>query len=121
MVKILVYLLCLFFILLILNHITFNFETSPIIEPLENPVSTSNTPLILAQQNAGNIQYLKGRFTEVDAISKKVMVDNIKTNSKLAAMKKLIDTNADSIDALVQAHKDNVNKAKAAQDAIADE
>ena len=44
----------------------------------EYDTSNPNNALILAQKNAGNIQYLKSRIDEVDALKKKV--DEMSTN-----------------------------------------
>jgi len=119
--KILVSLLSLFFILLILNEMI-NLMKKPIIEGASNNgddfQSYPKDPLILAQQNAGNIKFLKNRFTQVDQLTKEISQQNIDTNTKLANMQQQIKTNADSINALVQAQKDTTNQLNDAQSSV---
>lgn len=120
--EILVSLLSLFFILLILNEII-NAMKKPIIEGASNNngdefQSYPQDPLILAQQNAGNIKFLKNRFTQVDQLTKEIAQQNIDTNTKLANMQQQIKTNADSINALVQSQKDTTNQLNDAQGAV---
>lgn len=94
---------------------------SPIIEGVSNNdgyESYPEDPLILAQQNAGNIKYLKNRFTEIDELAKEISEQNIETNTQLADMQQQIKTNADSINALVQAQKDTTDQLNDAQSAI---
>ena len=72
----LVNILIVFFIMLICfqiilaNHIVEGLETGKTYQPYDtnNPANT----LILAQQNAGNIEYLKGRFQDVQGMYKQV-------------------------------------------------
>ncbi len=121
--EILVSLLSLFFILLILNEII-NYMRKPIIEGASNNSdndefqSYPQDPLILAQQNAGNINFLKNRFTQVDQLTKEISQQNIDTNTKLADMQQQIKTNADSINALVQAQQDTTDQLNDAQGAV---
>ena len=72
----LVIILIVFFILLICfqiilaNHIVEGLETGKSYQPYDtnNPANA----LILAQQNAGNIEYLKGRIQDVQGMNKQV-------------------------------------------------
>lgn len=72
----LVNILIVFFIMLICfqiilaNHLVEGLETGKTYQPYDtnNPANT----LILAQQNAGNIEYLKGRFQDVQGMYKQV-------------------------------------------------
>ena len=72
----LVNILIVFFIILICfqlilaNHIVEGLETGKTYQPYDtnNPANT----LILAQQNAGNIEYLKGRIQDVQGMNKQV-------------------------------------------------
>lgn len=86
----------------------FNFNSNNLIEGLENKtedgekasyqpynVSDPNNALILAQQNAGNIEVLKGRIDGFDGIKEKV--DNMKIN---------IDSMQVQMDSLVQQQAD---------------
>tara|TARA_Y100000992_G_C21273719_1_gene498553 strand:+ start:5366 stop:5725 length:360 start_codon:yes stop_codon:yes gene_type:complete len=118
MYKYIVYLLCLFFIILILNQIVNYFKPS-LIEGATSGSdyqSYSQDPLILAQQNAGNIQYLKDRFSEIDALTDKIQ-DN---SSKIDSLQTLVDNNTDSINTLVQSQQDSANQLQDTQDAVAD-
>ncbi len=90
-----IHLLILFFTLLVSYQIiTQLFHSSTTLEGLENNVSTPsykpynlndpNNALILAQQNAGNIEVLKGRVDKLDGIKERVdkvqtTVDNIQS------------------------------------------
>lgn len=62
--------LILFFILLITFQITLAFTTSSVIEGMNTPnyiqynKNVSENAFLLAQQNAGNIEYLKGRIED---------------------------------------------------------
>ena len=72
----LVNILIVFFIMLICfqiilaNHLVEGLETGKTYQPYDtnNPANT----LILAQQNAGNIEYLKGRIQEAQGVYKQV-------------------------------------------------
>jgi hypothetical protein len=85
------------------DHFYSKFVTSPIIEGLENESNTyqpynlndPNNALILAQQNAGNIEVLKGRIDSLDNIKERV--DNIQQS---------VDSMQTQIDGLVQQQAD---------------
>lgn len=68
--------LIIFFISIILYKILFYIGTSfHLIEGLENSYKEygGNDPMILAQQNAGNIEYLKSRMEEVNSVKNDVV------------------------------------------------
>lgn len=88
--------LIIFFISIILYKILFYVGTSfYLIEGMEEYKEYGSDPMILAQQNAGNIEYLKSR---VDDIS------NIKGN--IDTMKQDIQTMQIQVDGLVQQQVD---------------
>lgn len=88
--------LIIFFISIILYKILFYVGTSfYLIEGMEEYKEYGSDPMILAQQNAGNIEYLKSR---VDDIS------NIKGN--VDTMKQDIQTMQIQVDGLVQQQVD---------------
>lgn len=105
----LIYLLILFFSILSIYQILAFFKNSAsntIIEGLDNPDSSEqeykpynlndpNNALILAQQNAGNIEVLKGRIDKQDDVKDKV--DTIQQN---------INSMQTQIDGLVQQQSD---------------
>jgi predicted transcriptional regulator len=84
----------------------------PIIEGLSNDKfqSYDKDPLILTQQNAGNIKYLKNRFTEVDKSIQEISQQNIDVNTELADMQEQIKTNTESIYALLQEKKNSTDQ-----------
>jgi len=107
----LIYILILIFVIFISYQIIIEFTPSNIIEGLEN-TSTSNSgqykpynsndpnnALILAQQNAGNIEVLNGRVNNLDGIKQKV--DD---------MQQEIDSMQVQIDGLVQQQADLGNQ-----------
>jgi predicted membrane chloride channel (bestrophin family) len=80
----LVNILVVFFILLIIYQILL---ANKVVEGLENtgsyrPYDTNNpaNTLILAQQNAGNIEYLKGRIEDIQSMSLYKQVDDLSGN-----------------------------------------
>jgi len=80
----LVNILVVFFILLIVYQILL---ANKVVEGLENkgsymPYDTNNpaNTLILAQQNAGNIEYLKGRIEDIQSMSLYKQVDDLSGN-----------------------------------------
>ena len=92
--------LILFFIMLIFYQIFLAIFGENIIEGMEGEASSSyqnygNDPLILAKQNAGNIEYLKGQVTGLQGLDKKV--DDISKN---------VDTLNTQVIALVQQQAD---------------
>jgi len=103
----LIYFLILIFTLLVFYQLFDHFYSkcvdSPIIEGLENESKTyqpynlndPNNALILAQQNAGNIEVLKGRIDSLDNIKERV--DNIQQS---------MDSMQVQIDGLVQQQAD---------------
>ena len=97
----LVNILICFFIFLIFYQI---FLASNIVEGLENqyqPYDTNNpaNALILAQQNAGNIAYLKERMDSVDGMNKQVQ----DLSGNVVALQ-------EQVDGLLQAQQDYVNQ-----------
>ena len=104
------YILIMIFIILISYQIILGFydKGNSLIEGMENENSTTSTSdykpynlndpnnaLILAQQNAGNIDYLKGRVEDLTGVKKKV--DDMQQN---------IDSIQTQMDALVQQQAD---------------
>jgi hypothetical protein len=92
--------LIIFFISIILYKILFYIGTSfHLIEGLENSTEYKeyggSDPMILAQQNAGNIEYLKSRMEEVN---------NVKND--VNTMKQDIQTMQIQVDGLVQQQAD---------------
>lgn len=103
----LIYLLILFFTILILYQVFLAYFKNMGIEGYENKSNNNykpydkNTPenaLILAQQNAGNIEVLKGQLGDV--IDIKGNVDDLSDR---------VDNLQETVDGLVQAQKDYVN------------
>lgn len=91
-------LLIIFFTSIILyKFILFIGKSLNVIEGMENEYQecNSNDPMILAQQNAGNIEYLKSRMTNVESI--KGDVDTMKQDMKTMQIQ---------IDGLVQQQAD---------------
>jgi hypothetical protein len=100
----LIYILIFLFSILIGYQLYLAMNPTPLIEGLENEEPTTSTPqykpynindpnnsLILAQQNAGNIEVLKGRIDGLDGIKGKV--DN---------MQQEIDSMQTQLDGLVE-------------------
>lgn len=90
--------LIIFFISIILYKILFYIGTSfHLIEGLENSYKEygGNDPMILAQQNAGNIEYLKSRMEEVNSVKNDVVT-----------MKQDIQSMQIQVDGLVQQQAD---------------
>ena len=111
----LIYVLIVIFVLLIAYQIFLSFNTNTLIEGLENAtkppsmvieyipynLGDPNNSLILSQQNAGNIEVLKGRIDNLDGIKNKVddMQQNI--NSMQVQMDSLVQQQADYAQELV--------------------
>jgi hypothetical protein len=113
----LIYVLIMLFILLISYqmYVSFTSNTNTLIEGLENAtkppsmvieyipynLGDPNNSLILSQQNAGNIEVLKGRIDNLDGIKNKVddMQQNI--NSMQVQMDGLVQQQADYAQELV--------------------
>ena len=111
----LIYILIILFIILVSYQVILAFSTNSnaqysLIEGLENAdtttstgsqeykpynVSDPNNSLILAQQNAGNIEVLKGRVDKLDGV-----------NDKVVTMQQSIDSMQTQIDGLVQQQAD---------------
>ena len=104
----LIYILILIFVFLLVYQIYLEMNSNKLIEGLETNSSSSttqeykpynlndpNNSLILSQQNAGNIEVLKGRIDTLDGMNKKV--DNIQQS---------IDSMQVQIDSLVQQQAD---------------
>ena len=104
----LIYLLIAIFVFLFLYQIILAIFPDNLIEGLETQTKTTETPdyqpynvsdpnssLILAQQNAGNIEVLKGRIDKFDGVKE-----------KLDTMKQNIDSMQIQIDDLVQQQAD---------------
>jgi len=89
--------LILFFIMLIIYQIFLAIFGENIMEGMEGDTyqNYGNDPLILAKQNAGNIEYLKGQVTGLQGIDKKV--DDLSKN---------VDTLNTQVIALVQQQAD---------------
>lgn len=105
----LIYILIILFILLIGYQVILEIFPHSLVEGLENAdtntvgepeykpynVSDPNNSLILAQQNAGNIEVLKGRVDKLDGL-----------NDKVVTMQQSIDLMQTQIDGLVQQQAD---------------
>ena len=105
----LIYILVLLFILLIGYQFILEMWPQSLVEGLENAdtntvgeqeykpynVSEPNNSLILAQQNAGNIEVLKGRVDKLDGL-----------NDKVVTIQQSIDLMQTQIDGLVQQQAD---------------
>ena len=102
--KILFIAIILFFGLLFL----YNIFNKSLYEGMDNPDDSyndySDDPMILAQQNAGNIKSLKD---QLDSISKSLETIEPKQDS----MQDQIDTNTNSIQSLIQGQQDQANHA----------
>ena len=108
----LIYILIILFIILVSYQVILAFSSRQysLIEGLENADTTTSTgsqeykpynvsdpsnSLILAQQNAGNIEVLKGRVDKLDGV-----------NDKVVTMQQSIDSMQTQIDGLVQQQAD---------------
>jgi hypothetical protein len=106
----LIYVLIIIFMLLIAYQMFLSFNTNTLIEGLENTTNNTNTntqqykpynlgdpnnALILAQQNAGNIEVLKGRIDSLDGVKNNVddMQQNI--NSMQVQINSLVQQQSD--------------------------
>lgn len=96
-----VYSLCLIFALLIIYEII-SLLNKPIIEGAANgdyQDYSGQDPLILAKQNAGNIEFLKKKFDTIDELS-----------SKVNTLSDSVDSNTESISQILQAQKDQTDQ-----------
>lgn len=103
--RIIVYTLSLIFALLIIYQVYISFN-NPIIEGAANPKYkeySGDDALILAKQNAGNINFLKQKFDTIDELSKKV-----------STLSTEVDSNTESIHQILVAQQDQTNKLKGA-------
>ena len=106
---ILIYLLCIIFSILIINHII-SIMQHPIIEGMSSDVTYdeySDDPLILAQKNAGNIDYLKSKLSKIDELTKTV-----------ADLSVSVQTNTDAVTAITDAQTEQTEQLQSAQDEI---
>lgn len=100
---IIVYSLCVIIFLLILYHIVYKFN-KPVVEAATNPKYKDypkNDALILAKQNAGNINFLKQKFETIDGLSKKINT-----------MSENVDSNTEAIHQILKAQKEQTDKLK---------
>jgi septation ring formation regulator EzrA len=74
-----------------MEGLTNNENKQPIIEYKPYDMNNPNNALILGQQNAGNIEFLKGRIKDVDGV-----------NTRLDSLEQNMDSMQEQIDALVQ-------------------
>ena len=106
----LIYILIILFIILLSYQVILAFNPNKLVEGLENETTTTSTDtqeykpynlndpnnsLILSQQNAGNIEVLKGRIDSLDGVK-----------SKVDTMQQEIDSMQTQIDSLVQQQAD---------------
>lgn len=104
--SILVNVLILFFISLLVYQIFLAYYGSTI-EGLENAdykeydTNDPNNALILAQQNAGNISYLKGRIDEVMGLKTQVDKNTTSIDELNSQMNQLVQSQADAATSLV--------------------
>ena len=119
--KILVFILSLFIGFLILNHI-FN-ENIKIIEGVTNPPTFQEyaaDPLILAQQNAGNIEFLRDKFSQVQDLIKRINNLENTTNEKIDKLQSEVATNTQSITQIGDATKQQQQQLRDAQNQLVD-
>jgi len=77
----LIHILIVIFILLIGYQIFLASSKNPLIEGLENTYQDyGNDPMILAKQNAGNIEVLKGRIDKLDGLGIEEKLQNMQLN-----------------------------------------
>ena len=96
-----VYSLCVIFAILIIYEML-NMFNKPIIEGATNgnyKDYSGNDPLILAKQNAGNIEFLKKKFDTIDELS-----------SKVNTLSDSVDSNTESISQIKKKKKDQTSQ-----------
>ena len=96
-----VYSLCVIFAILIIYEMI-NLLNKPIIEGAANgdyQDYSGQDPLILAKQNAGNIEFLKKKFDTIDELS-----------SKVNTLSDSVDSNTESISQILEAQKDQTSQ-----------
>jgi TolA-binding protein len=105
----LLHILIVLFVSLLLYQMYLEMFKQPLIEGLENGDTTETTPttyqpynlsnpnnsLILAQQNAGNIQVLKGRIDDLDGVKNQVNTMQQSLNSMQIQIDQLVQQQAD--------------------------
>lgn len=109
----LIYILIIIFILLISYQIYLELWPNKIIEGLENDATTTesgyqayntndpNNALIISQQNAGNIEVLRGRIDQLDGIKEKTDKMQEDMNSMQSQIDALVQQQADYAQELV--------------------
>jgi Tfp pilus assembly protein PilO len=108
----LIYILIIGFLLLIGYQLYLESTTNKLIEGLENETSTDpqyqpynvdnpNNALILAQQNAGNIEVLRGRVDKLDGIKEKTDKMQEDMNAMQSQIDALVQQQADYAEQLV--------------------
>ena len=106
----LIYVLIILFTILIAYQINLAFSSNKMVEGLENSTSSRkdyqpynindpNNSLILSQQNAGNIEVLKGRMDDYSDLQNNI-------NNKVVTMQQSIDSMQTQLDGLVQQQAD---------------
>jgi hypothetical protein len=114
------YILIIIFILLIGYQIYLEFWPNKIIEGLENETTTEaeyqpynlnnpNNALILAQQNAGNIEVLRGRIDKLDGIKEKTDQMQEDMNVMQSQIDSLVQQQADYAQQLVGSEPPDVS------------
>lgn len=102
----LIYFLIIFFIILLVYQTLLVLLPNKLVEGLENKetkqteyqpynVSDPNNALILAQQNAGNIEVLKGRIDNFDGVKEKLVTMQQNIDSMQVQMDQLVQQQAD--------------------------
>ncbi len=103
----LIYILIFLFTILLVYQLYLNLFTNNLKEGLENEqppeqkeyqpynLNDPNNSLILAQQNAGNIQVLKGRIDEFDGVNEKINTMQQNINSMQIQIDGLVQQQAD--------------------------
>jgi Tfp pilus assembly protein PilO len=109
----LIYVLIIVFIILIGYQLYLELPSNKIIEGLENETTTTepqyqpynvndpNNALILAQQNAGNIEVLRGRIDKFDGIKEKTDQMQEDMNAMQSQIDALVQQQADAAQELV--------------------
>ena len=98
-----VYTLCVIFSLLIIYEMI-KLLNKPIVEGATSgnyQDYSGEDPLILAKQNAGNIQFLKKKFDTIDELS-----------SKVNTLSDSVDSNTESISQILKAQKEQTDRLK---------
>lgn len=107
MKTIFVYILSFIFAVLIICELNLVFS-KPIIEGATNQTYeeySGKDPLILAKQNAGNIQFLNDQ-------AKNILNVQVNVLKKITTLEQTVDSNTESIHQILQAQKDQTDKLK---------